>query len=88
MASINQLRHWSLGAMVHDFTTSPANTRLADLFSKDSFFAGGRELFSADLSNNLHGRLLKLSTFDYPPFTTSRPTPKGLQPEYDGIEVG
>ena len=55
--------------------------------STASFAFSGSKFFQATF-DNLMGRKLSVISFEYPPFTTSGPTPNGQTPVYDGIEVG
>ncbi len=53
---------------------------------EQSFVFGKKDIFSVNL-NNFHGRTLQIATFDYAPFTTSKPALDGQSPVFDGIEV-
>ncbi len=57
-----------------------------DVWNGNVFGLKGGRFFSERL-RDFGGRTLRVATFDYPPFTTSRPTPKGHTPLFDGIEV-
>ncbi len=66
------------------FLKHKEHSTIEDLMSKSMVSHGG--LFSNNL-RNLHGKSLKVATFDYAPFTTGRPASPGEQPQFDGIEV-
>ncbi len=74
--------------MAHDVSGSADSAKTIDVWNeqKSNFLLSGQDFFTESMLN-LHGRTIKACSFDFAPFSTSKPAKPGEKAIYDGIEL-